>query len=693
MATSATTNYSFPYPLGSDSLSNVALRIQQLAEYIDSTYTILGVDLSSNAAFIQTGDAAGGNLTGTYPNPTISTSVVLPDGTFAVTQSQYDGSTKLATTSYVDTAALNFTLGTIPPLSVTNAMLAGSITYAKLILTNSIVNADVATGAAIDKTKISGTAVTIADTGTVTSTMILDDTILNADVNASAAIAYSKLNLATSIVNADISASAGIVDTKLATISTASKVSNSATTATDANTASAIVARDASGNFTAGMITANVTGALTGNADTVTTNADLTGDVTSVGNATSIASGVIVNADVNASAAISYSKLDLATSIVNADVSASASIAYSKLALTGAILNADLAGSIDPTKITGTAVVTADSRLSDARTPTAHASTHIPGGTDVLTFSAFSGQGASLPVSLTLYPAGSLFAVGAAAPYLIYRSNGTSWDQLGASAITTSDTAPASPQLGDLWYQSSTGKQFIYYDSFWVEMGNNTNASVPTHATNHIRGGSDIIDGDRVTIDYVPTNYTRNSAATGAGDVTDLTAHLAGIDMILPAGMLMPYAGSTEPTGWVFCYGQTVDSVSNTEYARLWTAIGTTYGGASASSFILPDLRGRAVFGKDNMGGTAASSVTSGVSGITGTTLGNAGGDERTQSHSHSTGAGIFGGSPSPNFSGGRSIQRTTSASYSDFYNTGGYGSGASQNMPPTIITNYLIKL
>ena len=51
------------------------------------------------------------------------------------------------------------------------------------------------------------------------------------------------------IVNADINASAAIVDTKLATISTAGKVNNSATTATDANTASAIVARSASGNF------------------------------------------------------------------------------------------------------------------------------------------------------------------------------------------------------------------------------------------------------------------------------------------------------------------------------------------------------------------------------------------------------------------------------------------------------------
>jgi hypothetical protein len=88
-----------------------------------------------------------------------------------------------------------------------------------------------------------GTVVTTGDTGTVTSTMILDGTILNADINASAAI----------------------VDTKLATIATALKVSNSATTAASANTASAIVARDASGNFTAGTITAALTGAASSN--------------------------------------------------------------------------------------------------------------------------------------------------------------------------------------------------------------------------------------------------------------------------------------------------------------------------------------------------------------------------------------------------------------------------------------------
>jgi hypothetical protein len=78
--------------------------------------------------------------------------------------------------------------------------------------------------------------------------------------NSSAGLLSSSL-----IVNADVDPSAGIVDTKLATISTAGKVANSATTATSANTANAIVARDSSGNFSAGTITANLTGSASNN--------------------------------------------------------------------------------------------------------------------------------------------------------------------------------------------------------------------------------------------------------------------------------------------------------------------------------------------------------------------------------------------------------------------------------------------
>jgi hypothetical protein len=87
----------------------------------------------------------------------------------------------------------------------------------------------VATATSINGTTIpsSATLVKTSDTGTVTSTMLLDGTILNADVNASAAIAYSKLALTgtivstdianDTIVNADINTAAAISLSKLAT--------------------------------------------------------------------------------------------------------------------------------------------------------------------------------------------------------------------------------------------------------------------------------------------------------------------------------------------------------------------------------------------------------------------------------------------------------------------------------------------
>jgi len=98
------------------------------------------------------------------------------------------------------------------------------------------------------------------------------------------------------IVNADIAAAAGIVDTKLATISTAGKVSNSATTAASANTASAIVARDASGNFTAGTITAALTGAASSN---VLKAGDTMTGVLAVTAGTAALPGIAVSGDPN----------------------------------------------------------------------------------------------------------------------------------------------------------------------------------------------------------------------------------------------------------------------------------------------------------------------------------------------------------------------------------------------------------
>ena len=70
-----------------------------------------------------------------------------------------------------------------------------------MISNGTIVNEDINASAAISASKIAGTAVTQADTGTVTSAMIANDTIVNADISSSAAIANSKLANSSVTVN------------------------------------------------------------------------------------------------------------------------------------------------------------------------------------------------------------------------------------------------------------------------------------------------------------------------------------------------------------------------------------------------------------------------------------------------------------------------------------------------------------
>lgn len=91
-------------------------------------------------------------------------------------------------------------------------------------------------------------------------------------------------------------------------------------------------------------------------------------------------------------------------------------------------------------------------------------------------------------------------------------------------------------------------------------------------------------------------------------------------------GIVQDFAGSAAPAGWLLCYGQ---AVSRTQYAALFAVIGTTFGaGDGATTFNVPDARGRVIAGKDNMGGGAAGRLTSGAGGVNGAALGGAGGGE-----------------------------------------------------------------
>lgn len=106
--------------------------------------------------------------------------------------------------------------------------------------------------------------------------------------------------------------------------------------------------------------------------------------------------------------------------------------------------------------------------------------------------------------------------------------------------------------------------------------------------------------GSGTTVDPYVLSGTSSSGGSGGGSV--------------PAGALMPFAGTAAPTGWLIAGGQTV---SRSTYSALFAALGgvaSPYGiGDGSTTFNLPDLRGRVPAGLDNMAGTAAGRLSTAV--------------------------------------------------------------------------------
>jgi microcystin-dependent protein len=86
------------------------------------------------------------------------------------------------------------------------------------------------------------------------------------------------------------------------------------------------------------------------------------------------------------------------------------------------------------------------------------------------------------------------------------------------------------------------------------------------------------------------------------GDIAS-TEDLAVGNMLIPAGVMVPYAKDATPAGWLTCDGAAVSRVT---YSALFAVISTQYGGGDGvNTFNLPDCRGRTPIGV----GTGADAV------------------------------------------------------------------------------------
>lgn len=117
------------------------------------------------------------------------------------------------------------------------------------------------------------------------------------------------------------------------------------------------------------------------------------------------------------------------------------------------------------------------------------------------------------------------------------------------------------------------------------------------------------IEADEMNIHILGTTGVHGTDGKVLG-VGDLTTFLGTYNM-LPPGMLMPFAGTNVPGGWLLCDGR---EVPKTTYPLLFGAIGDLYGAATdAANFKLPDFRDRTVVGAAAPTGRASGSPTSSV--------------------------------------------------------------------------------
>lgn len=114
----------------------------------------------------------------------------------------------------------------------------------------------------------------------------------------------------------------------------------------------------------------------------------------------------------------------------------------------------------------------------------------------------------------------------------------------------------------------------------WLQTGQ---VAPPQNQRTHDLSDGIYFGGIRNLLNVI-TNYNTNAAS-----LVDGTG-----ERLAQSGMMTAYGGSSAPSGWLLCQGQ---SLAKADYPLLFTAIGTIYGSADGTHFSLPDMRGQVAVG------------------------------------------------------------------------------------------------
>jgi microcystin-dependent protein len=163
----------------------------------------------------------------------------------------------------------------------------------------------------------------------------------------------------------------------------------------------------------------------------------------------------------------------------------------------------------------------------------------------------------------------------------------------------------------------------------------------------------------------------------------------AVIDAIVPVGSVIAFAGTSAPSNYMMCDGS---SLSRDQYPKLFSAIGTAHGSANASSFNVPDYRGRFLRGVDGSAANDPDNASRTAMATGGSTGNNVGSVQADQIASHRHTSAIRWDSPSSPFTNGGTFTGVLGSSVGSGVVATTALTGGTETRSKNAYVNYIIK-